>query len=861
MATNFDRALARAPEGDTYAADEEIVVEVEVEDEDGNIEAELDALMGLAGLADVPFDANLAEFIDDDDLAVIAGDLVTEVENDALSRRDWEEAIIDGMKYLGINPEPKNEPWEGASNVVHPLITEAVVRFQSEAITETFPAAGPVKVNIIGASTRVKEDAAKRVQADMNYQLTEVMTEYRGEHERMLWSLPIVGSAFKKVYYDPSLGRQVSMFVPAEDVILPYGVSDVSMTPRLTHRMRKTHNDIVKLQAQGFYADVEIPPPTAEQPSEIRQAQDEETGFSANFDDRHLLFEVHCELDLPGFEDVGDDGEPTGIALPYVVTIDRQSQTVLSIRRNWIDGDPRYTKRQHFVHYQYVPAFGAYGMGLLHLIGNNAKAATSIQRQLIDAGTLSNLPGGLKTRGLRIKGDDEPIAPGEFRDVDVGSGNIRDNIMTLPYKEPSQTLLAMMGVITSDAQRLASTADLKISDMSSQAPVGTTLAIIERSLKILSAVQARMHFALKQELKLLAAIIRDYADPDYSYDAEGDDERPHARAADFAHVDIIPVSDPNASTLAQRVVQYQAVIQLAQGAPHIYNLPRLHRQMLEVLGIKNPEKLVELEEDHKPEDPVTENMNILNGKPVKAYLYQDHEAHIQTHMAAMQDPQLMQMVGQNPQAQRMLAQAHAHITEHVAFAYRRKVEEQMGATLPPVGAELPPDVEVQLSRAIADAAGKVLGKHQAQQQAEENARASQDPVLQLRQREIAIEEGELEIKRRKLAVDAAAAADNLRLKQELEAARLELEAYKAGAKVAIDRAKLEADQEAKGLEIGVDIAKSQAEMAADMEKTGLEIGVDVAKTAAQAEAAQRAVDDELPEQPQLSSPLPPAGSQ
>lgn len=859
MATNFDKALYEAPEGADDTPDDEIVVEVELEDGvTGVSEQELDALMGIAGLADVPFDANLAEFIEDDELGHIATDLVNEVENDLLSRKDWEEAIVDGMKLLGIKPDPRSEPWEGASNVVHPMITEAVVRFQSESITETFPAAGPVKVNIVGASTREKEAAAKRVQADMNYQLTEVMTEYRGEHERMLWSLPIVGSAFKKVYYDPSLGRQVSMFVPAEDVVLPYGVSDIGMTPRLTHRMRKTPNDIVKLQAAGFYSDVELSPPTGDLPGEIQQAQDDETGFSANFDSRHLLYEVMCELDLPGFEDADADGVPTGIALPYVVTIDAASNNILSIRRNWVEGDARRTKRQHFVHYQYVPGFGAYGMGLLHLVGNSAKAATSIQRQLIDAGTLSNLPGGLKTRGLRIKGDDEPIAPGEFRDVDVGSGNIRDNIMTLPYKEPSQTLLAMMGVITQDAQRLSSTADLKISDMSAQAPVGTTLALIERSLKILSAVQQRLHFSLKRELRLLAAIIRDYADSEYDYDAEGDrDDRPHARTEDFSYADVIPVSDPNASTMAQRVVQYQAVIQLAQGAPHIYNLPRLHRQMLEVLGIKDAEKLVELEEDHKPEDPVTENMNILNGKPVKAYLYQDHEAHISTHMAAMQDPQLMQMVGQNPQAQRMMAQAHAHITEHVAFLYRRKLEEQMGATLPPAGAELPPDVEVQLSRAIADAAGKVLGKHQAQQQAEANAQASQDPVLQMRQREIAIEEGELELKKQKLAVDAATAADNLRLKEELESARLELEAYKAGAKVAIDKAKLEAEQEATGMKIGVDIAKTQAEMAADMEKTGLKVGVDIAKTQAQAAAARNAVDDELPEQPQLTPPAPP----
>jgi len=858
MATNVDKALYEAPDGQPLdgasetAPDEAVELQVLLPD-DPQDASELDDFLGEAISELVPFDANLADYLTDSQLAVVAADLVTDVENDLLSRRDWEEAIIDGMRLLGIKPEQGVGPWEGSSNVVHPLITEAVVRFQSESISETFPAAGPVRTKILGEADQAKEDAAKRVREDMNYQLTEVMTEYRGEHERMLWGLAITGSAFKKVYYDPALGRQVSLFVPAEDVILPYGETDITLMPRLTHRMRKYANDVRKLQAQGFYADVDLPAPQHMSPSEVQQAKDDETGFSAIYDDRHVLYEIQAELDLPGFEDLDADGEPSGIALPYIVTVEAQSNVVLAIRRNWVEGDEFHRRRNHFVHYQYVPGFGAYGMGLLHLVGNSASAATSLQRQLIDAGTLANLPGGLKTRGLRIKGENEPIAPGEFRDVDVASGTLRENIIPLPYKEPSQTLLAMMGVITQDAQRLASTTDMKISDMSSQAPVGTTLAIIERSLKILSAIQARLHYSLKQELKLLAGLIRDYMNPDYDYDTFGDrDKRPRAREEDFGLVDVIPVSDPNASTMAQRVVQYQAVLQLAQTAPQIYDLAMLHRQMLDVLGVKDAEKLVKLPEDQRPEDPVTENVHILMGEPVKAFLYQDHEAHIKVHMLALQDPKIAQALGQNPNAQAMLAAAQAHVAEHVAWAYRARIEEQMGTQMPSPEAKLPPHVEAQLSRTVAQAAQKLFDANSAEVQAQRNEAARNDPVVQLQQREMSVKEGELELKRSKLAADAAKAADEIQLRAENEALRLELEAFKAGAKVALDKAKLEADMQSEGLRVGVDVAKSQAQLSADMEQAGLKIGVDVAKTA---QAAKQALDAaKTPTQPTQGAP-------
>ena len=635
MATNIDKALYQQPAGIDALAQDEEAIEIEIVDpEEVNI-AIGDLEISIGEGDDDTFSDNLADEVTEGALQSMASELCSDIDNDKASRKDWEKAYTEGLKLLGLQMEERTEPWNGASGVFHPMITEAVVRFQAETITETFPAQGPVRTKIIGKETPEKKEAATRVQDDMNYQLTEKMVEFRPEHERMLWSLPATGSAFKKVYYDPNLGRQVSIFIPAEDIILPYGTTEMDTCYRITHVMRKTKNEILKLQQAGFYRDIELSEPD-KSISDIQKAKDKETGFSDLNDDRYTLYECHVDLDLKGFEDE-EDGEKTGIMLPYVVTLIKGTNDVLAIRRNWEEDDPLKLKRQHFVHYQYIPGFGAYGFGLFHLIGGFAKSATSLMRQLIDAGTLANLPGGLKTRGLRIKGDDTPIAPGEFRDVDVGSGTIRDNILPLPYKEPSQTLYTLLQNIVDEGRRFAATADMKVSDMSGNAPVGTTLALLERQLKVMTAVQARVHFALKQELGLLKNIIRDYSDTDYLYEPEGT-KGPRAKQSDYQHVDVIPVSDPNAATMSQRVVQYQAVIQMAQMAPDIYDLPQLHRRMLEVLGIKNADKLVPLEEDQKPTDPVSENQNVLKGKPLKAFMYQDHQSHIQVHMLLLQDP-------------------------------------------------------------------------------------------------------------------------------------------------------------------------------------------------------------------------------
>ena len=777
MATNIDKGLYQAPAGLESAATDVEPIEIEIEDPEsveiraGGLEIEIEKAEPTAD----DFDANLVDFMDDQALEQLAGDLSAEVDNDRSSRKDWEETYKDGLKLLGLKYEERTEPWDGASGVFHPMITEAVVRFQSESITETFPAKGPVMTKIIGKETRDRVEAAHRVAEDMNYQLTEVMVEFRPEHERMLWSLPCSGSAFKKVYFDPNLGRQTSVFVPAEDVLLPYGTTDIFTCHRITHVMRKTKNDIVKLQQAGFYTDIELGEPSSVV-DDIQKAKDEETGFSANYDDRFELLEIQADLDLPGYEDKDKDGEPTGIALPYVVTISTSTNTILAIRRNWDPTDDLRRKQQHFVHYQYIPGFGAYGFGLFHLIGGFAKSATSLMRQLVDAGTLSNLPGGLKSRGLRIKGDDTPISPGEFRDVDLGSGSIKDNIMMLPYKEPSGTLYQLLGTIVEEGRKFAATADMKISDMSAQAPVGTTLALLERQLKTMSAVQARIHHAFKQELKMLAGIIRDYADDLYSY--EPDTANPRARKEDFSHVEIVPVSDPNAATMSQRVVQYQAVIQLAQMSPEIYDLPMLHRQMLDVLGIKDADKLVPLKDDFKPRDPVAENMDILNGKPVKAFFYQDHDAHIAVHQAAMQDPILMQVMGQNPKAQMMMAAAQAHIAEHVAFKYRQMIEQRMGVTLPPVDDELPPEAESAMSEMMATAAQQILQQNQAQAAQQQAQQRAQDPVVQMQQMElqlkqqkqqadVELERMRLQLEQQKIESDAAAKADRLALDEQI----------------------------------------------------------------------------------------------
>lgn len=833
---SIEKGLYSAPEG--MEAEEAPELEIEIVDpemvrlDDGSVEI---TIIPGDEESETEFDANLAEYMDKSAMSELASDLIEAYENDLQSRKDWEDTYTEGIKLLGLKYEERTEPWEGACGVHHPMIAEAAVRFQAEAIMETFPASGPVRTKIIGEITREKQDAAERVLDDMNYQLTEVMREYRSEHERMLWNLPIAGSAFKKVYFDPTIGRQVSIFVPAEDVVIPYGTSDISMCGRITHRMRKTKSDLIKLQESGFYrADVDIPDQPTVQPDKIQKAKDEETGFSATYDDRPLLLEMHVELDLPGFEDKNKDGELTGIPMPYVVTILKDTSEVLSIRRNW-DPVPEPTEgvrsykqpNEYFVHYQYIPGFGSYGFGLVHLVGNSAKSATAITRQLVDAGTLSNLPGGLKTRGLRIKGDDTPISPGEYRDVDVASGTLRDNIMPLPYKEPSQTLLTLLGIITEEARRFAATPDMKISDMSAQAPVGTTLALIERNLKVMSAVQARLHFSLKQELKLLAGMIRDHAAEDYDYQPKEGSRR--ARKQDYSYVEIIPVSDPNASTLAQRVVQYQAVIQLAQMAPQIYNLPKLHRQMLDVLSIKDADELVPLEEDQKPTDPITENMNILMGKPVKAFMYQDHEAHIRVHMAAMQDPVLMQVMGQNPQAQVLLQAANAHIAEHVAYAYREQMQRQIGATLPSPDEELPENVEVELSRLAAEASGQLLGKHQAEAQAQKIAETQQDPIVQMQQAELQLRAREVEIKEKQLVIDAATQADKIALERERIAAEMEKEGTRIGAQSAAARAKLESQAQLELLKASMDMEKSKASMEAE----GIRLGIDVAKAKSQ----------------------------
>ena len=830
MATNIDKALFQQPTGIAAAAEDTDPLEIEIVDPEavridmGDMELEI----GKAEPSADDFDANLAEYMAEGALSTVAGDLASDIDNDRGSRKDWEKAYTEGLKLLGLNMEERTEPWNGASGVFHPMITEAVVRFQSETITETFPAAGPVRTKIVGKETPEKKEAAMRVQEDMNFQLTEVMKEFRAEHERMLWSLPATGSAFKKVYFDPSLDRQVSIFIPAEDILLPYGTSNIQSCYRVTHVMRKTKNEIVKLQQAGFYVDVELGDPD-KAIDEINKAKDKETGFSDLNDERFTLYECHVDLDLKGFEDE-DDGKPTGIALPYVVTFIRGTNTVLSVRRNWREDDDLHLKRQHFVHYQYIPGFGAYGFGLFHLIGGFAKSATSLMRQLIDSGTLSNLPGGLKTRGLRIKGDDTPISPGEWRDVDVGSGAIRDNIMPLPYKEPSQVLMALLGNVVEEGRRFAATADMKISDMGANAPVGSTLALLERQLKVMTAVQARVHYALKEELQLLAAIIRDYTDDEYSYEPDGE-EGPKAKAADYRHVDILPVSDPNAATLSQRVVQYQAVIQMAQMAPDIYDLPALHRGMLDILGIKNADKLVPLPEDQKPIDPVTENQNVLKGDPLKAFLHQNHQAHIAVHMALKNDPIVAQLIGQSPNAPKIAAALDAHIAEHVGFQMRQEIEAQLGIPLPPQDEKLPVEVELALSEMMAQASQQVVQQHQAQAAQQQAQQQAQDPVMQMQMQELQIKQQEVQMKgqvemarmqldqqrfqleAQKLAIDSAAKADKQELDEQKVSGQLELEAMRIGAQINESKFKEQARQEEAGVRLGADVSKTKMEQA------------------------------------------------
>jgi len=758
MATsNIDKALYPADGGLPDLMDMgEPALEIEIENPDSVTLADGSMEITIEPGKEVSddFSKNLAEEMDDSELGALASELMEYVDADINSRKDWTETYVKGLEVLGMKYEERTEPWNGACGVFSTVLTEAAIRFQSETITETFPAQGPVKTEIIGAIDRLKEEAANRVREDMNYRLTEQMPEYRPEHERMLFNLGLAGSAFKKVYYDPGLRRQVSLFVPAEDVIIPYGSSGARTAERVTHLMRKTKNDVKKLQVNGFYRDVDLGEPVQIH-TDVEKKKAEEQGYSVNEDDRYQIAEIQVDWNLKGYEQEDD------IALPYIIAIDRGTNKVLAIYRNWEEEDETYAKRQHLVQYDYVPGFGAYGMGLIHIIGGYARAGTSLIRQLIDAGTLSNLPGGMKSRGLRVKGDDTPIAPGEFRDVDVPSGSIKDNIMMLPYKEPSQVLAALLNQITEEGRRLGSIADMKVSDMSAQAPVGTTLALLERQLKIMGAVQARVHNSMKEEFKLLKNIIRDHAPASYDYDPVAGD--PAAMQADYDMVEVIPVSDPNSSTMAQRIMQYQAVMQLAAQAPQIYDLPILHRQMIEVLGVKNAEKLVPIDDDMTPRDPISENMAFLRGEPTKAFIYQDHDAHIAAHTTFMQDPMIMQTMGQNPAAQQMMGAIMAHIAEHLAFAYRRKIEEQLGVPLPPPNEKLPEEVEVQLSQLVAQASVQLLQQNMAQMQDKKNQQMQQDPLIQMQQAELQIKAQEAQTRAQKTQADIQLAQEKLKL--------------------------------------------------------------------------------------------------
>lgn len=774
MATNIDKGLYAAPKGIDELGEAEEALEIDIVNpdmvtlDDGSVEI---TIMPGEEMDEEGFSDNLAEYMDEGTLATLASDLTELVDTDTSSRKEWSDTFVKGLEVLGFRYEERTEPWDDACGVYSTVLAEAAIRFQAETMSETFPPAGPVKTKIIGKVTKEKEEAANRVKEDMNYQLTDVMVEYRPEHERMLYSLGLAGSAFKKVYYDPSMGRQVAIYIPAEDVIVPYGASNIEQAERVTHVMRKTKNEMDRLMASGFYRKMDLGEPVAFH-TDIEKKKAEEGGYTLTNDERYTLLEIHAHLCIDGVDDEEDD-----LAKPYVVTIERGTQEVLAVRRNWEPDDELTRKRDHFVHYVYVPGFGFYGLGLIHIIGGYARAGTAIIRQLVDAGTLSNLPGGLKARGLRVKGDDTPIAPGEFRDVDVPSGAIKDNIMMLPYKEPSQTLLALLQRITEEGRRLGAISDMNISDMSANAPVGTTLALLERTLKPMAAVQARVHYAMKLEFKLLKEIIADYAPEEYTFEPE--QGPPRARRADYKTVDVIPVSDPNASTMAQRVVQYQAAFQMSEKAPQIYDLPYLHRQMLEVLGIKNADKIIPMSDDQKPRDPVSENMSALVGKPIKAFIYQDHDAHIATHTSFMQDPMIAGTIGQNPMAQQIMASLQAHIAEHLGFSYRKQIEERLGVPLPPPDEQLPEDMEVQLARLVADAGKQVAQAHQqqaAQQQAQQQA---QDPMFQLEQAKVKIQEMEVSRKAAKDQADAQIAGQKLQLDKD----RVEIEAMKEGMRV------------------------------------------------------------------------------
>jgi hypothetical protein len=812
----IDKGLYAAPMGMEQMAQEQAPLEIAIEDpESVEIGIDGETLLRIEKEENdaEEFSENLAEYMDDSELEMLASDLIGDFEDDVASRRDWMQTYVDGLELLGMKIEIRAEPWEGACGVYHPIMSEALVKFQSETMMETFPAAGPVKTEIIGKETKEKKEAAARVTADMNHQLTDVMTEYRTEHERMLWGLGLSGNAFKKVYYDPSLERQVSLFVPAEDVVVPYGASNLETSPRMTHVMRKTENELRKLQVAGFYRDIDLGDPVNSM-DDVEKKIAEKMGFRATTDDRYKILEIQVDLDLKGYEHKDEDGKETGIALPYIVTIEKGTTNVLAIRRNWQPDDKSHAKRNHFVHYGYIPGFGFYYFGLIHLIGAFAKSGTSILRQLVDAGTLSNLPGGFKTRGFRTKDDDTPIAPGEFRDVDIPSGTMRDNILPLPYKEPSQTLLQLMNQIIDEGRRFAAAADMKVSEMNSQAPVGTTLAILERTLKVMSAVQARIHYAMKQEFRLLKGIIAEYTPEEYSYEPEEGDRK--AKKSDYDRVNVIPVSDPNAATMSQKVMQYQAALQLAQTAPQLYDLPLLHRQMLDVLGIKNYAKLVPIEEDKKPEDPVSENQNVLAMKPVKAFLYQDHQAHIKVHMAAMQDPKIQQIVGMSPMAQQIQAAMTAHINEHVGYEYRKQMQSMMNIPLPSPDSEdqtgIPEEMEIQISQMAAQASQQLLQQNQQEVQLQKNAQMQQDPLIQMQQQELQLKQQDMQLKQQKMAIEAAAKEDQLEIERMRIASQEKIAGMQVGAKVAKDKAELQSKDAIEGLRIGSQIAHNKAQM-------------------------------------------------
>ena len=813
----IDKSLYEAPAGLETLDTGEPEIEIEVVDpQELNIKIG-DMEISMPGKKDDTFDENLAETLPDDVIQEIVSDLLDDFEEDVASRKDWMQTYVDGLELLGMKIEERADPWIGACGVYHPLLSEALVKFQAEIMMSTFPAAGPVKTQIIGKETPEKKDAALRVQDDMNYELTDRMVEFRPEHERMLWGLGLSGNAFKKVYFDPTKDRQTSIFVPAEDIVVPYGASDIETSERVTHVMRKTENELRRLQVDGFYLDIDLGNPDNVL-DEVEKKIAEKMGFRATTDDRYKILEMNVNLDLEGHEHKDEDGEPTGIALPYIVTIEKGSQKCLAIRRNWRPEDKNHAKRQHYVHYGYVPGFGFYCFGLIHLVGAFAKSGTSILRQLVDAGTLSNLPGGFKTRGLRTKGDDTPIGPGEWRDVDVPSGAIKDNIMALPYKEPSQVLATLLDKIVDEGRRFASAADIQVADMSANSPVGTTLAILERSLKVMTAVQARIHYSFKQELGLLRDIIRDYTPPDYAYEpVEG---KKTAKKADYDLVDVIPVSDPNAATMAQKIVQYQAVIQLSQQAPQIYDLPQLHRQMLDVLGIKNADKLVPLEDDEKPKDPVTENMNALKGKPMKAFIYQDHDAHIMVHQSFMQDPNITKTIGQNPQANQIMASLQAHIAEHLGFHYRNEIEKQMGVTMPSPEEHLPPEVEAELSKIIATASQQLLQENKgeaAQQQAQEQAK---DPLVQMQLKELQIKEKDVQIKEQKAQLDAQARQAQIANESTRIANQKEIDFAKIQADMSRQSGSLEHQREMEIARMNLDATKTAAQLASQRNKPG-----------------------------------------